>query len=153
MMEEVFFSFTFGGETLSLAAAKATMAKLQREPVVDTMRSSGERVLRDTQAAIDSHELGDVFALAGHPTWSFLQFKDARGHTMWEIKTLFMQEMLRRGVLTYGTHNMSYAHGPQDLDKLAAAYDEVFGVIRRGLASGIRGLLEAEVLEPLFRVR
>jgi glutamate-1-semialdehyde 2,1-aminomutase len=153
MMEEVFFSFTFGGETLSLAAAKATMAKLQREPVVDTMRASGERVLRDTQAAIDSHELGDVFALAGHPTWSFLQFKDARGHTMWEIKTLFMQEMLRRGVLTYGTHNMSYAHGPQDLDKLAAAYDEVFAVIRRGLASGIRPLLEAEVLEPLFRVR
>jgi glutamate-1-semialdehyde aminotransferase len=72
---------------------------------------------------------------------------------MWEIKTLFMQEMLRRGVLTYGTHNMSYAHGPQDLDKLAAAYDEVFAVIRRGLASGIRPLLEAEVLEPLFRVR
>lgn len=153
MMEEVFFSFTFGGETLSLAAAKATMAKLQREPVVDTMRASGERVLRDTQAAIDRHELGDVFSLAGHPTWSFLQFKDARGHTMWEIKTLFMQEMLRRGILTYGTHNMSYAHGAQDLDRLAAAYDETFAVIRGGLASGIRALLEADVLEPLFRVR
>ena len=153
MMEEVFFSFTFGGETLSLAAAKATMEKLQREPVVDTLRASGERVLRDTQSAIDRHELQDVFSLAGHPTWSFLQFKDARGHTMWEIKTLFMQEMLKRGVLTYGTHNMSYAHTAQDLAQLAGAYDETLAVIRRGLETGIRPMLEAEVLEPLFRVR
>ena len=32
LMEEIFFSFTFGGETLSLAAAKATLLKLRREP-------------------------------------------------------------------------------------------------------------------------
>jgi glutamate-1-semialdehyde 2,1-aminomutase len=156
LMEEVFFSFTFGGETLSLAAALATMHKLQREPVVATMKATGERVLHDTQAAIDRHELGDVFALSGHPTWSFLQFKDARGATMWEIKTLFMQEMLKRGVLTYGTHNISYAHTGADLDQLAGAYDETFDVIERGLASGssgVRSLLDCAVLEPLFRVR
>lgn len=153
LMEEVFFSFTFGGETLSLAAALATLNKLQREPVIDTMKATGERLLRDTQAAIDKHRLGDVFTLSGHPTWSFLQFRDARGATMWEIKTLFMQEMLKLGVLTYGTHNISYAHTANDLDKLAAAYDETFAVIGRGLASGVRSLLECEVLEPLFRVR
>jgi glutamate-1-semialdehyde 2,1-aminomutase len=153
LMEDVFFSFTFGGETLSLAAALATMQKLQREPVIAAMKSTGERVLRDTQAAIDRHELGDVFTLSGHPTWSFLQFRDARGATMWEIKTLFMQEMLKRGVLTYGTHNISYAHTAADLDQLAGAYDETFGVIKQGLAAGVRTLLECEVLEPLFRVR
>jgi glutamate-1-semialdehyde 2,1-aminomutase len=153
LMEEVFFSFTFGGETLSLAAALATMHKLQREPVIATMNATGERVLRDTQAAIDRHELGDVFTLSGHPTWSFLQFKDARGATMWEVKTLFMQEMLKRGVLTYGTHNISYAHSPADLDQLATAYDETLAVIKRGLSAGVRTLLECAVLEPLFRVR
>ena len=31
LMEDVFFSFTFGGETLSLAAALATMTKLQKK--------------------------------------------------------------------------------------------------------------------------
>jgi glutamate-1-semialdehyde 2,1-aminomutase len=153
LMEEVFFSFTFGGETLSLAAALATMQKLQREPVVATMKATGERLLKDAQAAIDRHGLADVFTLSGHPTWSFLQFKDARGATMWEIKTLFMQEMLKRGVLTYGTHNISYAHTAADLDKLATAYDETFAVIKRGLDAGVRTLLECEVLEPLFRVR
>jgi glutamate-1-semialdehyde 2,1-aminomutase len=153
MMEEVFFSFTFGGETLSLAAALATLQKLQREPVIPTMKARGERLLRDAQAAIDRHGLGDVLSLSGHPTWSFLQFKDGRGHTLWEIKTLFMQEVFRRGVLAYGTHNLSYAHGEADLDRLATVYDEVFGVLAGALQTGIRPLLECEVLQPLFKVR
>lgn len=153
LMEEVFFSFTFGGETLSLAAALATMEKLQREPVIATIRTRGERVLRDTQATIDRHGLGDVLALAGHPAWSFLQFRDGRGHSMWEIKTLFMQEVFRRGVLAYGTHNMSYAHTEADLHRLATVYDEVFAVLADGLARGIRPMLECEVLQPLFKVR
>ena len=40
-MEEVLFSFTMGGETLSLAAAVATMRKLEREPVIDRMATTG----------------------------------------------------------------------------------------------------------------
>lgn len=155
MMEEVFFSFTFGGETLSLAAAKATLDKLEREPVIDTIRTRGEQVMQGVQAAVDRHELQDVFTLAGHPSWSFLQFRDARGHSMWEIKTLYMQEMLRRGVLAYGTHNISYAHTAEDVERLSGACDEVFAAVKRGLSApgGIRNMLECEVLEPLFRVR
>ncbi|HYD74803.1 aminotransferase class III-fold pyridoxal phosphate-dependent enzyme [Ramlibacter sp.] len=153
LMEEVFFSFTFGGETLSLAAALATMGKLEREPVIPTLRARGERLLRDTQAAIDRHGLDDALSLSGHPSWSFLQFKDARGTTLWELKTLYMQEVFRRGVLAYGTYNMSYAHGEDDLDRLATVHDEVFDVLARGLRGGVRPLLECEVLQPLFKVR
>jgi glutamate-1-semialdehyde 2,1-aminomutase len=40
-MEEVFFSFTMGGEAVSLAAAKAVLDKLVREPVIATLRSRG----------------------------------------------------------------------------------------------------------------
>lgn len=153
LMEEIFFSFTFGGETLSLAAALATMTQLQKEPVIATMKASGETVMRNTQAMIDKHGLGDTLGVAGHPTWSFLTFQNARGHSTSEIKTLYMQELFKRGVLGLGTHNMSYAHSAIDLERLALVYDEVFGVIAQGLSTGIRPLLNCEVLEPLFRVR
>jgi glutamate-1-semialdehyde 2,1-aminomutase len=153
LMEEIFFSFTFGGETLSLAAALATMAKVQKEPVIATMKASGETVMNNTQAMITKHGLGDTLGLAGHPAWSFLTFQNARGHSMWEIKTLFMQELFKRGVLAIGTHNMSNAHTAADLARLAQVYDEVFGVIAQGLTTGIKPLLECDVLEPLFQVR
>src|SRR3990172_8231966 len=49
LMEEVFFSFTFGGETLSLAAAQATLHKLQTQPVVERLYSQGKKVLDGLQ--------------------------------------------------------------------------------------------------------
>jgi len=51
-MEEVFFSFTMGGETLSLAAAKATLDKIDREPVVATLKERGEAVLKGVDELI-----------------------------------------------------------------------------------------------------
>jgi glutamate-1-semialdehyde 2,1-aminomutase len=153
LMEEIFFSFTFGGETLSLAAALASVEKMHREPVISNLHESGQKVAENTRSLIHKHGLEDTLGLVGHPSWSFLTFQNSRGHSLWETKTLFLQEVFQRGVLAYGTHNMSYAHSPADIEKLAQVYDEVFGVIARGLEQGIGRLLRCKVLEPLFRVR
>ena len=102
LMEEVFFSFTFGGETLSLAAALATMNKLQAEPVVETLYRQGEKVLTFLRGYIDELGAADFLSLAGNPTWSFLLIKDTERYSTWELKTLFMQEMLANGILTFG---------------------------------------------------
>ncbi|HEY0052926.1 MAG TPA: aminotransferase class III-fold pyridoxal phosphate-dependent enzyme, partial [Caulobacteraceae bacterium] len=154
LMEEVFFSFTMGGETLSLAAACAVMDKLEREPVVETMAARGGEVLAGTQGLIDRHGLGGVLSVSGHPSWSFLAIADQPGATSFEIKTLFMQEVFARGVLAYGTHNMSYAHGEAEVQALLAAYDEVFAVIGNALAEGeVVKRLRCEPLKPLFKVR
>jgi glutamate-1-semialdehyde 2,1-aminomutase len=89
LMEEIFFSFTYGGETLSLAAALATMTKLQKEPVCKTMAARGEAVQAGARAMIEKHKLQDVLNVSGHPTWSFLNFKDHGQYTLWQLKTLF----------------------------------------------------------------
>ena len=39
------------------------------------------------------------------------------------------QEMLARGILTVGTHNLSFAHSEDDVEMLLTAYDEVLGII------------------------
>ena len=154
LMEEIFFSFTFGGETLSLAAAKATLQKLQREPVVQTLAARGEAVMAGSKRIIDRAGLGDIFAVSGHPTWSFLNIRDARGATAFEIKTLWMQELLQRGVLSVGTHNVSYAHTEADVARLLDVYDEVLPMIGKALDSGtLRQTLRCEPLAPLFKVR
>ena len=154
LMEEVFFSFTFGGEALSLAAAKATLLKLKREPVIETLVRHGERILRETQALIQSHGLADVFSSSGHPSWTFMNIRDAGTANAFEIKTLLMQELFQRGVLTIGTHNISFAHSDADISVLLDAYNAAFGVIAPALKNGdIRGKLRCEPLQPLFKVR
>lgn len=154
LMEDVFFSFTFGGETLSLAAAKATLLKLKREPVVAKLRATGERIMAGTSDIIRRHRLDDVFGISGHPTWSFLLIKDARGASSFEIKTLWMQEIMERGILSVGSHNVSYAHSEDDVDRLLAVYAEVLPAIGRNLDEGtLLRALRCKPLTPLFKVR
>ena len=134
LMEEVFFSFTFGGETLSLAAALATMQKLEREPVTDTLYTQGRKIISGLQARIAAAGAEDFLSVAGNPTWSFFIIKDVGVYTQWQIKTLFMQEMLARGILNIGTHNMSFSHSDADLDQLFSAYDDVIPMLVEGPA-------------------
>jgi glutamate-1-semialdehyde 2,1-aminomutase len=154
VVEDIFFSGTFGGETLSLAAAKAVLLKLKREPVVQTLRLRGQKIIDGVNQLIAELDMAHVLSISGHPTWSFLAFRETAGFSPVEIKTLFIQEVFKRGIYTLGTHNLSYAHSDADIDQLLACYREVFGLIARGLATGtLRKLLECEPLVPLFKVR
>lgn len=154
LMEEIFFSFTFGGEALSLAAAKATLLKLKREPVVSTLARRGESICAGVRKVIEDARVGDMFAVSGHPSWSFLNIRDARGATAFEIKTLFMQELMQRGVLSVGTHNVSYAHTDADVSILLSAYSEILPMIGQVLDQGrLRESLRCKPLVPLFRIR
>ena len=154
LMEEIFFSFTFGGETLSLAAALATMTKLQTQPVTATLATQGAKIVAGARALIERHSVGDVFLVSGHASWSFLQIRDTPPYSMWQIKTLFLQEIFARGVLTLGAHNMSYAHSDADIATLLGAYDEVFPLLRHAVDTGtLDQALRCAPLEPLFKVR
>ena len=153
-VENIFFSGTFGGETLSLAAAKSALSKLRHEPVIETLQKRGQEIMNGVVSIINKFELGNVISICGHPSWSFLQFRSSQPFSNWEIKTLFIQEVFRRGVYTLGTHNISYAHTEADVTTLLNCYEEVFKLIASALADGdLRKCLECEPLVPLFKVR
>jgi glutamate-1-semialdehyde 2,1-aminomutase len=154
LMEEIFFSFTFGGEALSLAAALATMTKIQTAPVIDTLYAQGTKVLSGVNRLIDRHGIGHILGASGNPTWTFLLFRDTGGYSQWQVKTLFLQEIFARGLLTIGTHNMSFAHGDQETDRLLQVYDEVFPLLRQAVDDKTMSkMLLTKPLESLFKLR
>jgi glutamate-1-semialdehyde 2,1-aminomutase len=154
LMEEVFFSFTFGGELLSLAAAHATLKKLKTMPVVSHINAMGKLVIDGVKQRIQQHGLENIFSIEGYPVWSFFMIKDTDWCTSWEIKTLFLQEMFAQGIFIIGTHNMSYAHKPEHVNKLLACYDEFFAVFKKCAdKKEILNSIHGKVLEPLFKLR
>jgi glutamate-1-semialdehyde 2,1-aminomutase len=154
LMEEIFFSFTMGGEALSLAAAKATLDKLKREPVTHKLATLGRDALDRTAEIIRENNLGEVIATSGHPSWGFLNFRDAGGYSSFEIKTLFLQEVFARGILTLGTHNISYAHSDADIDRLMTVYGEVMPMLADAVHNkAMKQYLRCEPLQPLFKIR
>ena len=153
-MEEVFFSSTFGGDAVGLAASVATIRKMQREPVIEHLWRVGALVSGNTRAGIAQHGLGGAVALGGKPPWSMLQFRDTPRATQWEVKSLYLQEMLKRGILTAGAHNMSYSHSEADVGQLAEAQEAAFATIAAALDAGdVRARLAGPPIEPIFKVR
>lgn len=154
ILEEAFFSFTFGGEALSLAASLATMTKIQKEPVIETIKRTGQKLLDGVNEIIDNDELNDIFQIGGQPTWTILGIKDTEKYNSWTTKTLFMQEMIKRGILTIGAHETTYSHSDEDIDKLLKAYSEVMPILKDGIRNNkVLELLNCEPLVPLFKVR
>src|SRR5262249_42169706 len=97
LMQDVFFSITYGGETLSLAEALATMSKIQSCAVIDTLYEQGNKVMEGVTRLIAKHNVTHLVKLCGNPTLTFLVFADGPSCSQWEIKALFLQEILQRG--------------------------------------------------------
>ncbi len=153
-MEEIFFSGTFGGETLSLAAAEAVLTKIAEQPVLETIHHLGAQLIEQTQARIASARLDEEMLVKGHPAWSAIQFQDGASWDAAELRTYFLQELLARGILSIGSHNLSYAHDAAALEHLLSVYDEVFPLLRAALDAGdVRERLASSPIEPLFQVR
>jgi len=97
--EEVFLSGTFGGESLSLAAAIAVLDKIDREPVIDTLWHTG-RVLGDgMRECIAAHGLDEVMSVRGPAPCRSLGFSDHAHaeHAGGPASVLRKAHRLRRG--------------------------------------------------------
>jgi len=83
-----------------------------------------------------------------------MQFRDAAGATAAQVKSLFLQELIGRGILTAGSYNMCYAHGESDLAHLDRAQREACTAVREALDAGDIGQrLLGPPIQPVFRVR
>jgi glutamate-1-semialdehyde 2,1-aminomutase len=153
LMQDIFFSGTFGGETLSLAAADVVLGRMATgEPTAALARIGAELV--EAVDAARSEASKSLLEFTGHPSWIFLKWSVADARTLNEVKTLFLQEMLRRGVLVLGTHDVTTAFTTDDIALVAAAYAETLDVIVDGLERGdVAARLECQTLVPLFTLR
>jgi glutamate-1-semialdehyde 2,1-aminomutase len=62
------------------------------------------------------------------------------------------QEMIKRGVLWAGFHNMCYSHSNEDINYTLSAYHDVMPIMREAIESGdVKKYLKGEVLEAVFR--
>jgi len=154
VVEDIFFSGTFGGETLSLAAAKAVLTKIRNKPVIQTIHDCGAALIEGVKHKIEHFGISKFLKITGHPSWSFLEFSSTDKAEKMELKTFFIQEVIKRGYYTLGTHNLSYAHTMNEIEGLLAVYEEVFENLATAEKAGkVSAYLNCDVLVPLFQVR
>jgi glutamate-1-semialdehyde 2,1-aminomutase len=153
VMPRIFFSGTFGGETLSLTAARVVLDRMKSGIPTDRLAELGDDLIARIDTRRDDRSK-TFLEFSGHPSWIFQQWRIEDPEVLAQAKTLFLQEMLRRGVLVLNTHDVTTAFDSADLDTVAAAYAESLAILGDALDSGtMHEVLECEPIRPLFRVR
>jgi glutamate-1-semialdehyde aminotransferase len=148
--EDVFFYTTFGGEALSLAAAKATIEELKDKNVPEYLERQGKR-LKDGYNQI-AQELGlDYTKCIGYECRSLITFDASAGNPL-ELKSFVQQEMIKRGILWGGFHNISFSHSDEDIAYTIKAYQAVLQVLKKAVDNNsVKEQLKGESVAPVFR--
>jgi glutamate-1-semialdehyde 2,1-aminomutase len=153
-MKEIFFSGTFGGELLSLAAANVMLDMHLNRKIVPKLIQIGDEINNKVTALIEQHNLSNLLNIQGHSSWKILSWSGNDRYSIDQIRTLFLQEMLSKGVLIIGSHNISTAMTSRNITKVVDAYDQSLQVISKGLREErLEKLLRTPPVVPLFQVR
>jgi glutamate-1-semialdehyde 2,1-aminomutase len=149
--ERVFLlSTTYGADTHTLAAAMAVLDAYEQEPVIDHLHRQGRRLADGLRRAAQDHGVADFVDVAGRDSNLIYLTKDAKGERSQAFRTLFLQEMIRRGVIA-PSFVMSYSHTDADIDRTIEAVDGTLAVYAKALSDGVEGHLAGRPVKPVFR--
>ena len=156
LMTDIFFSGTFGGEALSLAASIAVVDKLRREPVVETIWEKGRSFQSKVNALIEKYELGAIFKMKGQPCFGVMAITPPEHVRLEAIRTVMLQKLIEHDFLTLGIFIMNYAFTPEDEAVAVHAFDKTFEHIAQELAykpEEFEKRMDIKPIEPVFQVR
>jgi glutamate-1-semialdehyde aminotransferase len=106
---------TYAGETLSIAAAIATLTIMKREKVHDHLSAMGKRLMDGFNRI--AAELGvDAYA-AGLPVSPYLKFNTQSKAYNERLEYLWFRELFREGVFVVLRWFLCYSHKPSDIDE------------------------------------
>lgn len=154
LQDDIFFSGTFGGEALSLAASIAVIKKMQREPVIEKLWSAGQKLSEAVEGLIRENELEDVLAYKGLAPWKVAMFSPRGDVSAMAIRTFLQKDLIEQGVLFLVSHNMSYAFSERDHDDVVSAYRRTLASLANKLREGaLMSNMGCPIIEPIFKVR
>ena len=149
--ERVFLlSTTHGAETHALAAGIATMKEYSVRGVIEHLYRQGERLRTGVAQVTQSAGVDRQVECLGRPCCLVFTTRDAEGRPSQEFRALFLQELIKRGVLA-PSFVVSFSHSDRDIDLTIEAVAGAAQVYRKALEDGVEHHLIGRPVKPVFR--
>jgi glutamate-1-semialdehyde aminotransferase len=150
--EKVFLiSTTHGGETHAMAACLATMNEFKTKKVIEHNHSIGSYLISKSNELFKRKGMEMAVNITETKWLSAFGFKDKNGLTSNGMRTLMLQEMIKRGVLFQGLFAPCFSHTKDDVDFFIEAMSESLDVYSMALERGFEHYLVGEPTKPVFR--
>ena len=150
--ERVFLlSTTHGAEGPALAAALATMERFQAEDVIGHFWRQGKALREGITQLASAHNVSDYFGTVGLECNLAYFTRDPEGNPSQPYRTLFLQELIKRGVLAPSLV-VSYSHTDEVIAQTLDIIDEALAVYKQAIEHGsVEGYLVGRPVQPVFR--
>ncbi len=149
--ERIFLiSTTHGAENHSIAAARASIRFFRDNPVVEHMWQIGQSFIDGLNAVAAELGLGAQVSAAGVACSPYFVCRDRKGEVSLPLRTLFLQEMVRQGVLINYVAP-SWSHTAADVERTLECTRKALAVYARALDEGWERHLEGAPIKPVFR--
>ena len=145
-LNHAFFSMTFGGECLSLAAAIETIKELKTKNY-NHIWKLGNMLDEGIKSSAKKYNLNINFAGSAprHNLTFDSNYKDSSG-----MKALFYQEMVKQKILFPNVIYISFAHTEKDIKKTIKAANKAFKFVKDNI-NNIDNVLEGKKSIDIFR--
>ena len=149
--ERVFLlSTTHGAETHALAAAMAVIDVYRDEGVIETLHERGDLLARRVAEASAAAGTAENVLVAGRASNLIYATLDADGERSQPFRTLFLQELLERGIIA-PSFVVNAAMTESDIEYTAEAVHDACLIYRRALDDGIEHYLRGRPVQPALR--
>jgi glutamate-1-semialdehyde 2,1-aminomutase len=150
-MERTFLlSSTHGAEMPALGAFVEATRINAEDGVPAHLWAYGERLKAGLAEVAAWHGVGDYVFMEGPAVALNYVTRDASGAPSLPMRTLFAQEMLKRGVMMPWLA-VSQAHGDAELATTLEAFDGALAVYKQALDAGVETQLNGPAIKPVFR--
>lgn len=150
--EKVFLiSTTHGAETHALAAGIASIDEFISKNVILHNHDIGNYLIQKCNEVISKNMLEEYIELIPCNWLPAFIFKDENKEVSFGLRTLVMQEMIKRGVLFQGAFIPCFSHTKNDVEYFAEALNETLQIYSKAINEGFQKYLVGEVAKPVFR--
>lgn len=152
--ERVFLlSSTYGGETHHILAAKKTLEILNRNnyEVTTHLWNAGEKIKNHFNVVATKLGIQQFAKMDGFGCKPFFMFLDKNNQPDMFLRTLFLQETVKRGML-FQVLIPSFSHKEKDLNETMSVIDEVLKMLAPIiLENSVSKFLSGQAVKPVFR--
>jgi glutamate-1-semialdehyde aminotransferase len=147
---DIFYSTTYGGETLSLAASMAVINEIKTKPVIKHCWKLGEELISKFNKL--TNEVGVKIKMEGIPVRSSIVCRDINNNPSLLIKSLFYQEMIKRGILLGpGYVFLSYSHSQKDIKKTLEAVEKSLKIVKKAIdTKTVKKSLKGKIMKSVM---
>ena len=148
----VFVSTTFGGDSVPMAAALATISILEKPGFYEHINKIGTIQKEGIAKLIEKYSLQDVLSVSGMPAHCGVAFEGHGKLSYLDIQSIYSQTMIENGILVFAIYNLSGSHTEKEAQAYLDATDKAFALIRKAVdADSLDGILRGGKVDPVFK--